>query len=153
MRLLVFVCFLGCSLLMNAQVDYSKSDNDKGTSMMPILEKTNPIVKSIESKNLEIVRMEFDIVSEKKTTSWRTLYKGVKYGIMAYGDYRVKDLDISILKYEDAKWSRVIKDKKEDSYAIVYITPEKTREYKIEISVYEFHGNYKAAHYGLLITR
>lgn len=154
MRILL-VLFLITTITVNGQKAYvPKSENAKGTSMMPIFNKAKIYIETFEKNDKhEIVRMEFDIVTTYKKKSWRTLAKGIKYSVIAFGDYRIKDIDISIFKYRDKKWVRVVKDKKEESFAVVSFTPDKTEEYKIEISVYEFKDNYKAAHYGLFVTR
>ncbi len=150
--LIVFLILI--NIVVSAQTNYAASDNKKGTSMMPIFNKAKVFIKTIEKENkLEIVKMEFDIVTTVKKTSWRTLSKNVTYSITAFGDYRVEDIDISIFKFRDKKWIRVIKDKKEESYALVSVKPDKTEMYKIEISVYQFKNEYKAAHYGLFFVR
>jgi len=154
MKKVILLIFLILFNIVEGQTDYSKFDNSKGTSMMPIFNKAKVFIKSIEKKDeLEIVKMEFDIVTTIKKTSWRTLSRNITYSIVAFGDYRVKDIDISIFKFRDGKWIRVIKDKKEDSYALVNVKPDKTEMYKIEISVYQFIEKYKAAHYGLFFLR
>ncbi|MDH3708281.1 MAG: hypothetical protein OER04_00250 [Cyclobacteriaceae bacterium] len=150
-RLIIII--LCCAQQLWAQTDYSQYDNDQGTSMKPILMKADPIIKNLEQEKLEIVRMEFDIVTNNKKLSWRTLHKGVRYDLIAFGDYRVQDLDISLYRYENSQWVLVDKDRKEDSFAVLTLTPGKTEEYKIEISVYQFKSGYTAAHYGLLVTR
>jgi len=154
MKKVTLIVFLILINIVKGQTNYSKFDNSKGTSMMPIFNKAKVFIETIEKKNkLEIVKMEFDIVTTAKKTSWRTLSKNIIYSIAAFGDYRVKDIDISIFKFRDGKWIRVIKDKKEDSYALVNVKPDRTEMYKIEISVYQFIGKYKAAHYGLFFLR
>lgn len=150
---LFIVIILCCSYQLFGQTDYAKFDNAQGTSMMPILMKADPIIKSLEQSKSEIVRLEFDIVTNHKKLSWRTLHQGVSYEIIAFGDYRVQDLDISIYRYRDNQWKLVEKDRKEDSYAELALTPDQTEEYRIEISVYQFKSGYKAAHYGLLVSR
>tara|TARA_R110002073_G_scaffold279026_1_gene443134 strand:- start:422437 stop:422901 length:465 start_codon:yes stop_codon:yes gene_type:complete len=140
--------------ITNAQSNYAKDDNANGTSMMPIFNQAKNLITTLEEKNkLEIVKMEFDIVTAVKKTTWRTLAKDISYSIAAFGDYRVKDIDISVFKSVDGTWTRVIKDKKEDSYALVSVKPTKTEMYKIEISVYQFKDKYNAAHYGLFFIR
>jgi len=133
-----------------AQDDYSSLDNKKGTSMEPILARAEPLVKRIENKGNEIVRMEYDLVFSTKSTT-RTLYKGWTYGIVAFGDCRIKDIDIAVYKQSRGEWKLVEKDAENDHEASVTIKPYRDEEYKIDITVYKFTGSYTAGHYGLLI--
>ena len=133
-----------------AQDDYANLDNEKGTSMEPILARAEPLVKRIENKGSEIVRMEYDLVFSTKSTT-RTLYDGWTYGIVAFGDYRIKDIDIAVYKQSHGEWKLVEKDAENDHEASVTIKPYRDEEYKIDITVYKFNGNYTAGHYGLLI--
>ena len=150
---LTFLLLIGISI-SNAQSNYAKDDNANGTSMMPIFNKAKNLITTLEEKNkLEIVKMEFDIVTAVKKTTWRTLSKDVSYSIAAFGDYRIKDIDISVFKSVNGNWTRVVKDKKEDSFALVSVKPAKTEMYKIEISVYQFKDKHNAAHYGLFFIR
>ena len=64
-------------------------DNEKGTSMEPILAAAKPLVDEIEGGDYEIVRMEYDLIFSEKST-YRTLFDGWTYGIAAFGDYRIK---------------------------------------------------------------
>ncbi|HDZ58985.1 MAG TPA: hypothetical protein ENH47_02805, partial [Ignavibacteriales bacterium] len=57
-----------------AQKDYSYLDNEKGTSMEPILAAADPLVRKVEKESFEIVRMEYDLIFDKKST-FRNLYK------------------------------------------------------------------------------
>ena len=133
-----------------AQKDYSYLDNDKGTSMEPILARAEPLVKRIEAKDNEIVRMEYDLIFDKKSTS-RTLYDGWTYGIVAFGDYRIEDIDIAVYKKSRGEWKLVEKDAENDDEASVVIKPYRNEEYRIDITVYKFKKGYTVGHYGLLI--
>ena len=70
-----------------------KSYAQSETSMMPIFEKSPEIIKIFEDKNLEIVRMEYDIVKTSKE-SYRTLVAGYTYGLFAFGDWRITNLNV-----------------------------------------------------------
>lgn len=133
-----------------AQKDYSYLDNSKGTSMEPILARAETTIKRIEKSNDEIVRMEYDLIFTTKSTS-RTLYKGWTYGIVAFGDYRIKDIDIAVYKMSRGEWKLVEKDAEDDDEASVTIKPYDDEEYKIDITVYKFNADYTVGHYGLLI--
>ena len=151
MKLNVFLFFiLLFSTLTFAQRQYARLDNDRGTSMEPILARAEPLIEKIEKENFEIVRMEFDIISTEKVT-YRTLYKDWEYGIVAFGDYRIKDIDVAIYEKVRGKWKLVKKDAENDDEAMVTIKPYKDGEHKIEISVYKYNKDYSVGHYGLLI--
>jgi hypothetical protein len=143
------ICLL-LSCLTFAQEDYSYLDNKKGTSMEPILAAADPLIKEIEDEGNEIVRMEFDLVFDEKTT-YRDLYEGWTYGIAAFGDYRIKDIDITVYRKSGGRWDKDAQDAENDDVATVTIKPDKSEEYKIVISVYKFNKDYTVGHYGLVI--
>ncbi len=149
MKIFTFLLFLFIAGILWGQ-DYSYLDNNRGTSMEPILASADPLIKEIEDKDFEIVRMEFDIVKTKKTT-YRNLYKGWTYGIAAFGDYRIKDIDLTVYKEKKGRWVKIEEDAEDDDVATVSIKPRTDGKYKIVISVYEFNRGYGVGHYGLLI--
>jgi len=147
--LIVFVCVVAGSVSF-AQKDFSYLDNEKGTSMEPILAAAKPLVEEIEGGDYEIVRMEYDLIFDKKST-YRTLFDGWTYGIAAFGDYRIKDIDVSIYVKSRGEWKLIEEDAENDDVATVSVKPRKKEEYKIEISVYKFNKGYNVGHYGLMI--
>jgi hypothetical protein len=147
--LVVFIyIFAACVSL--AQNDYSYLDNEKGTSMEPILAAAKPLVEKIESENYEIVRMEYDLIFTEKST-YRILFDGWTYGIAAFGDYRINDIDLSVYVKSRGEWKLIEEDAENDDVATVSIKPRIKEEYKIVISVYKFNKGYKVGHYGLMI--
>ena len=123
-----------------------------GRSMYPIINKTKPLIEYIENElNMEIVRMEFDILSSSKTTL-RTLSAGWTYSIVAFGDYRFKDIDVSVYYNDGGNWVLVEKDQDASEMAVVTITPKYTSDYFIEIKAYSFVQGYEIGHYGLIIA-
>jgi len=147
---LFFLCILFFSTLVLAQREYARLDNKQGTSMEPILARAEPLIEEIEEEGFEIVRMEFDIISTEKVT-YRKLYKDWEYGIVAFGDYRIKDIDVAVYEKVRGKWELVEKDAENDDEAMVSIKPYKDGEHKIEISVYKYKNDYSVGHYGLFI--
>ena len=120
-------------------------------TMQPILEAAGPWVQYLESDlEQEIVRMEFDIITSSKST-FRTLSSGWNYGILAFGDFRITDIDVKLYRWEYGQWNLVEKDNSKDSSAIVFIKPTETADYKIEITAYSFDKGYNAGHYGLIV--
>jgi hypothetical protein len=125
-------------------------DNENGTSMLPITNELNDIVKAIEKEKVEIVRIEFDLLFDSKST-YRTLSQGYTYGIMAWGDYRIQTLVIRIYKKVDGEWKFVADgDESGNASTIKFETPA-TEEYKFEIKALQFTEGYKAGHYGLIV--
>lgn len=144
---LVCVFTVGVSF---AQKDLSYLDNENGTSMEPIMAAAKPLVEEIEGGNYEIVRMEYDLIFTEKST-YRTLFDGYTYGIAAFGDYRIKDIDISVYVKSRGDWKLFEEDAENDDVATVSIKPRIKEEYKIVISVYKFNKGYSVGHYGLMI--
>jgi len=121
------------------------------TKGIPLFIKTSlEILETVEKNNLQTARVEYDMIYSKKQLSWRTLYSGNTYQIMAYADENVKDLDIAVYAYEDGQWKRLARDSDEKQIASVVFTPDETQEYKIELSVYEFAEGKDSAKYCLL---
>lgn len=145
-----FTLILILSIESYGQREYAMLDNERGTSMEPILARAEPLIEEIENEGMEIVRMEFDIISTEKET-YRTLYKDWTYGIVAFGDYWVRDIDIAVYEDVRGRWKLVEKDAENDDEAMVTIKPGRNQEYKIKISVYQFKRDYTVEHYGLII--
>ena len=135
------------AFLVSLNFVYAQSE----TSMAPILEEALPIIETIEEEDLEIVRMEFDIIGENTKSTYRNLHEGWEYAIIAFGDFRVKDMDVKVYKDVDGNWIEITKDEDIDATAIVTVEPSSTALYMIEIEAYEFEPGYSVAHYGLII--
>ena len=120
-------------------------------SMAGIIEDADAYIELIENEyDNEIVRMEFDIIQDTKQ-SFRDLMEGYEYGIIAFGDWRIKDIDINVYEFVDDEWVLIESDDDVAEYAFVNISPEVTASYMIEITAYEFNEGYDVGHYGLLI--
>lgn len=127
------------------------SDNKKATSMMPIMGDALPVIQYIEdTMNVEIVRIEYDLIFDKKVT-YRTLYKGWKYGIVVIGDYRIKKINVHLYKYENDKWQFVRSGKGNDYFSMVNEEPLEKGDYLMQITADEFEEGYKAGHYSIII--
>ncbi len=86
MRLILFTAMLTFSLLYSelsvgqteprsasesasSTKKFDFADNDNGTSMMPIMGDALPVIKYIEdTMNVEIVRLEYDLIFKEKIT-------------------------------------------------------------------------------------
>ncbi len=125
-------------------------DNSKGTSMLPIIGDALSAVRYLEdSLGVEVVRIEYDIIKDAKA-SYRTLYTGLSYGVVALGDYRIKKIKLDAYKKVNDKWS-IFDSNQRDSYlAILTVKPTKTEEYAFDVSVAEFAEGYTAAHFAII---
>lgn len=140
-----FYCILLAIFPILLYADYS-------TSMFPIINKSEELVKLIENDlEMEIVRMEYDILRTTKTTT-RTLTNEYTYFIVAFGDFRFRDIDVKVYKNTYGEWQLVEKDADTNAVAAVSITPSQTCEYLIEITAYSFESDYEVGHYGLIIA-
>ena len=107
----------------------------------------NPLPAPVRKSH---VRMEFDIVTDNKET-FRTLYEGIEYTVVAFADDRVSDLDVRVYAWDSGDWTLVKKDSDSSDVAVVSLTPDETARYKIVVSAYSFNSGYSAAHYGIII--
>lgn len=125
---------------------------DEYTTMKDVIIEMAGYVAYLEdSLDQEIVHMQADIITEDGTTFTRTLHEGWTYGVTAYGDWRIRDLDINVYKDVDGEWVKIVGDEASDNHPTVTVKPTNTGTYLIELKVYEFDGDYSAAHYGMLI--
>lgn len=144
----IVVVFLAVLQVFTIQNLYAQDD---GTTMVPIIEKTQSMVNYVEDElEQEIVRIEMDILQSSKTT-YRNLQKGYTYTIIAYGDYRFKDIDVKVYRWNGSEWVVTKSDADSSSVALVMIKPITTSDYKIEVTAYKFNEGYTAGHYGLIV--
>jgi hypothetical protein len=121
-----------------------------GVSMIPILLKVIEADTILENKDLEIVRIEMDIVAGSKE-SFRTLTDRWTYGVVAVGDDRVAALDLAAYREQDGQWVLVEEDNDEGSLATITLRPTTTARYRFVVSVTRYRQSYTSAHYGLLV--
>jgi hypothetical protein len=120
-------------------------------SMKSILVDGLTYMKKIEMEmGQEIVRMEYDLIQTTKAT-FRTLSEEYEYGVFAFGDFRIQDIDIKVYKWVNNQWNLIDKDQETQANALVTIKPLVTGEYKFEISAAKFTTGYHIGHYGLMI--
>ncbi len=120
-------------------------------SMKPILSDAGVYAQKIEMEmGQEIVRMEFDLLQTSKET-FRMMTDQYEYGIFAFGDFRIADIDIKVYKWVNNQWTLVAKDQDAKPNALVTIKPISTGEYRIVISAFKFEGGNEIGHYGLIV--
>lgn len=141
-----------CILLILLAMSCNMFSGNYTTTMSPIMSKGEEIVRYIENElNMEVVRMEYDILRTTKTTT-RILSQGWTYTIVAFGDFRFRDIDIKVYRNNQGSWQLIDKDSDASAVAAVNITPPYDGEYLIEISAYSFESGYDVGHYGLIIA-
>ena len=142
LRITFSVMLLAMPQLLFAQDDMSDIHSDG-----------QAIIQLLESKDLEVVRVEYDLIWNSPKEIIRSLSDKYTYAIGAHADNnRVDDLDIKVYRKSGSQWVLVAKDTDSDSTPMVYVKPESSGEYKIVISVYKFKSNYNIAHYGLFVA-
>lgn len=125
---------------------------DEYTTMKDImLDLAEYVVLLEDSLNQEIVHLQADIIMEEGVSYSRDLVKGYTYGITAFGDWRIADLDVIIYKDVDGQWVEIERDEEADNQPTVFVEPTSTGTYSIDLVVYTWSGDYSAAHYGLVI--
>ena len=145
----VLLFFIAITLSSIAQSG-KELTNKKPRSMMPIVEGLYETIATLEKENVEIIRIEFDNIINKKSLI-RKLSDNYTYGVMVYGDYKIKKIDIRILKKGKKNWELLESGENNGTSSIVHIEPKKTADYKIEIEITEFAKGYTSGHYGLII--
>jgi len=115
-----------------------------------ILGRLQNIIDYAEDRDMEVVRVEADIIRTTKETT-RTLDPSFTYTIVAVGSNRIKDIDIEVYKKVNSEWVLIKKDDDVENIAVVNISPSSYAEYKIIVKVYKFNSGYDVGHYGLVI--
>jgi hypothetical protein len=140
---LITMSFLLLSLGLSAQ---------EGSSMASIYLKAAKYVKAFEDKGLEVVRLEFDIISKTELEKFtvRGLNSSYTYYIIASGDDRIKDLDVELGKLADQK---VIKSEVSDKNIEVLIyKPTESDEFFINVKAVTFENGQRAGHFVLIVA-
>lgn len=114
-----------------------------------ILGKLQIVIDYAEERDMEVVRVEADIIRSSKE-SIRTLDPSYIYTITAIGSDRIQDLDIEVYKNINNVWTLVQTDTDTSSVAAVQINPTSYAEYKVVVKVYKFNSGYDVGHYGLV---
>ena len=127
-------------------------DNEKGTSMKPVINSLSDVVKAIEESDVEIVHIEFDLVFDDSSKEiYRNLTKDYSYGFLAYGDYRIAKIGIELYKESDTGWDYIkTGELSEGTMTILYDVTE-TGRYKIVLRALQMNEGYNVGHYGLVV--
>jgi hypothetical protein len=130
----------------------SELDNENGTSMMPIINTLNEVVKAIEENNVEIVHIEFDLVfSDNSKEIYRNLTKDYTYGFLAYGDYRIAKIGIELYKETGKGWDYIQTGELSEGTMTLLYDVKETARYKVVLRALQMNEDYNVGHYGLIV--
>lgn len=130
----------------------SELDNENGTSMMPIINTLNDVVKAIEESEVEIVHIEFDLVfNDSSKEIYRNLTKDYSYGFLAYGDYRIAKIGIELYKETETGWDYIKAGELSDGTMTLLYDVKETARYKIVLRALQMNEGYNVGHYGLVV--
>ena len=130
----------------------SELDNENGTSMMPIINTLNDVVKAIEESEVEIVHIEFDLVfNDSSKEIYRNLTKDYSYGFLAYGDYRIAKIGIELYKETGTGWDYIKAGELSDGTMTLLYDVKETARYKIVLRALQMNEGYNVGHYGLIV--
>jgi hypothetical protein len=128
-------------------------DNENGTSMMPIVNGFEDLVKTVETSAVEIVHVEFDLLFEDTSREiFRNLSKDYRYGFMVYGDYRIGSVKIELYKESGSGWAYVKAGEPSEGGTMTLIADiSETARYKLVLTPMDMKEGYTAGHYGLIV--
>lgn len=150
-QILFYARNMAVALLLMLGTANASAQNSE-TTMQDIYEKGKGLVELLEETyNMEIVRIEFDLLFDTKETT-RGFNSKYEYTVVGFADHRVEDLDITIYRKSGGNWVQVVKDTEADNSPIVQFRPTSGSQYKIEVKAYKFAQGYSAAHYGIIIA-
>ena len=143
--------FLFAVLFFTANAKYSFSQISE-TSMKDIIETFSDKIKTLEDvKDMEIVNTTIDLLVN--TTGEKYVYRYLDnsfyYNVIAFGDRRIKKINIDVRKKSAEKWIKV--DNVSGENAELELFPDTRAFYEFTISVVEFNGENNAGHFALLI--
>jgi hypothetical protein len=139
------------SLSTFAQTE-SELDNETGTSMKPIINSLNDVVKAIEESDVEIVHIEFDLLFDDSSKEiFRNLSKDYTYGFLAYGDYRIAKIGIDLYKESDSGWEYIQSGELNNGTMTLLYDVKETARYKIVLRALQMNEGYNVGHYGLVV--
>jgi len=124
------------------------------TTIKSIYQQGREAAKLIEEKGLEVVHIEYDILSSSSTTKslQRSLSANYEYLLIAFSTDDITDLDIKLYKDIPNDWEFIDEQDSEGNFATVSVTPDSTKTYLIKVYANQFKQYQSAGYYGLLIA-
>lgn len=150
------LCFLSITMIVLSFSAFAQSgvelDNENGTSMMPIINTLNDVVKAIEENDVEIVHIEFDLLFEDSSKEiYRNLSKDYTYGFLAYGDYRIAKIGIELYKETETGWEYLQSGELNEGTMTLLYEVKETDRYKVVLRALQMNEGYNVGHYGLVV--
>jgi len=123
-------------------------------NLQTMIETGISLANGLTEYQTELLHAEFDVLktSDNTRSSYRALFAGQGYGISALGGERIKDLDIIVYKPSGDDWIEVARDKSTSPEAIVFVFPETSDLYRIDVIAYKFDARYLYEYYGLFVA-
>lgn len=140
---LLFVLFAG------VRISYAQISE---TSMKDIIETVTDKIKNLEDvKDMEIVNTTIDLLvgTTGKKYVYRYLDNNFDYKVLAFGDRRIKSLNVEVSKKSGDNWIKV--DRTTGENAELDLFPDSRAFYEFIISVDEFKGDNTAGHFAFFL--
>jgi hypothetical protein len=146
-QLLISLLFVLAIFDLSAQKDKNTTNEN---SMLPIIKGLTETVSTLEKEGVRVIHIEFDNISKRKKNYFR-LEDKYTYGIMAYGDYRVKEIVVNLFKKEKNEWKKVAFGEKSGNSSILHFEPTEIDDFLIEIEIKEYFEGYSESNYGMIL--
>jgi hypothetical protein len=148
MKKLIFL-FALLVLFAGANISFAQISE---TTMKDITESVTDKIKTLEDvSDMEIVNITTDLLvgAGGQKFVYRYLDKNFDYKILAFGDRRIKSLNVDVRKKSGDTWIKV--DKTTGVNAELDIFPDSRAFYEFTISVDEFKGDNNAGHFAFFL--
>lgn len=142
----LFVLFV---LFAGVRISYAQISE---TSMKDIIETVTDKIKNLEDvKDMEIVNTTIDLLvgTTGKKYVYRYLDNNFDYKVLAFGDRRIKSLNVEVSKKSGDNWIKV--DRTTGENAELDLFPDSRAFYEFIISVDEFKGDNTAGHFAFFL--
>jgi hypothetical protein len=145
------IIFLFALLVIFASAKISQAQVSE-TTMKDITESVTDKIKTLEDVNdMEIVNITTDLLvgTGGQKFVYRYLDNNFDYKILAFGDRRIRSLNVEVRKKSGDTWIKV--DKASGLNAELDIFPDSRAFYEFTISVEEFKGDNSAGHFAFFL--
>lgn len=134
-------------------IGFSPIFSQQDLSIIPVLEKVEPLIENLEDDFIVINRIEFDLIFEDATKYAPVkMYPGKTYQIIAYGEQdRISDLDIKLFQKIDDEWKVVKVGNSEGNVVVLEFTPDTFDFFEIQIKAPGWIPPYNAGRYCILV--
>lgn len=140
--------FILIIVFASAQLSFAQLS---ATTMKDIMESVTDKIKTLEDVNdQEIVNITVDLlVGSGQKFVYRYLDNNFDYKVLAFGDRRIKSLNVEVRKKSGDNWIKV--DRVSGQNAEIDVFPDSRSFYEFTISVDEFKEDNTAGHFAFLL--